>query len=62
MKKRQRERAKRIVTPEEVKKKVLRFRVTEKDYKAIHQTAEKNGTTVSLFIIECLRSKVHGIS
>lgn len=62
MKKRQRERARRVVAPEEVKKKVLRFRVTDKDYKAIHGAAEQDGTTVSLFIIECLRSKINGIS
>lgn len=59
---RQRYRAKRVVVAEEVKSKVIRFRITEKDFNAIFKEAEKRDSTVSLFIIECLREKINGLS
>lgn len=59
---RQRHRAKRVVVAEEVKSKVIRFRITEKDFKAIFKEAHKRDSTVSLFIIECLREKINGLS
>ena len=61
MKKRQRERAKRIPVADEIKNRVIRFRVTEKDFKAIHQAAEKSNSTVSLFLVECARSRINGL-
>lgn len=62
MKKRQRVRAKRVVVAEEVKGRVIRFRVTEKDFKAIQGAAEDRGCTVSLLIIESLRFFVNGVT
>ena len=61
MKTRQRERARRIPVTEEVKSRIIRFRVTERDYQAIHKTAVKKGCTVSLLLVECLRSQVNGL-
>lgn len=60
MKKRQRERARRIPVADEIKNRVIRFRVTEKDYKAIHNAAAESNSTVSLFLVECIRQRING--
>lgn len=61
MKKRQRERAKRTPVPEKTKDKVIRFRVTKKDYQEIHRAAKEEECTVSLFIVECVRYRINGL-
>jgi predicted DNA binding CopG/RHH family protein len=62
MRKKQRIRAKRIPIAEEVKDKVIRFRVTSEDFKAIHQKAIEKESTVSLFLIECIRLHIRNIT
>ena len=43
-----------IAIPEEVKSKVIRFRVTEEYFKKIKKQAKQQNCTMSLFIENCI--------
>jgi uncharacterized protein (DUF1778 family) len=58
MKKKQRVRARSIPIAEEVKDKNIRFRVTSKEFESIYEAALKKESSVSLFIMECIRPHI----